>query len=92
MQRLDEADSEWSVKRSSERSFDDEFGSSVGSDAILLQIAILVVSIYTYAATSSCRDGFVGSRLSLTFGGVPSVSPLMVVHLTISTSFIDLNG
>ena len=39
MQEIDEADDVWSVKRFSERSFDDEFGSTIESDLILLQVS-----------------------------------------------------
>lgn len=38
VQEIDEADDVWSVKRFSERSFDDEFGSTIESDLILLQV------------------------------------------------------
>jgi hypothetical protein len=79
MQTLDEADSVWSVKRFSERSFDDEFGSTIESDVFLLQIAIIVVSVYTFFAISDWRDGCVGLRLSLTFGGM--LAPLLPATL-----------
>lgn len=38
MQKLDLEDDVWSVKRFSERSFDDEFGSTIEGDLLLLQV------------------------------------------------------
>ena len=71
MQAQDEAAPEYEIARLATRSFDDEFGSTIDNDVLLLQAAIFGIAAYTYIAISNCRDGCVGSRALLTIGGVP---------------------
>ena len=60
---------EYIIARFAGRSFDDEFGSTIDSDLVLLQAAIIAIIIFTIAAISDCKDGCVGSRVALSAGG-----------------------
>lgn len=75
VQEQDEATEEFEITRLAGRSFDDEFGSTIDNDVLLLQAAILGIAIYTVLAISNCRDGCVGSRVLLTIGGAPPILP-----------------
>lgn len=79
LQELDEADSVWHVQRRAVRSFDDEFGSTLDSDLQLLQVAIIAIIVFTYAAISVWQDGCVGSRSLLTIGGTAHHATLHLV-------------
>eukprot|EP00892_Ulva_mutabilis_P011134 jgi/Ulvmu1/8393/UM042_0100.1 len=68
-----EADAVYTVARFTTRSFEDEFGSTIDGDLQLLQVAIIGIVVYTYVAISNSRDGFVGSRLALTIGGLLNI-------------------
>lgn len=72
VQEEDGADGVHGVARFATRSFEDEFGSTIEGDIQLLQIAIVGILLYTYAAISNCRDNRVGSRFVLTVGGALS--------------------
>ena len=54
------------------RSADDEFGSTLDNDLMLLNIALLAIGIFTYAAISDWQNGCVGSRFLITVGGATS--------------------
>lgn len=87
MQDQDNADSVWHVRRLADRSFNDEFGGTIENDLALLQIAIVCIVVYTYLAISNQRDGIVGSRMMLTFGGVlPTPASLAVPQSPFATT------
>lgn len=97
VQEQDEADGIWHVRRLADRSFDDEFGGTIQNDLALLQIAIVCIVVYTYLAISNPRDGIVGSRLMLTFGGVPPITcacslPRLAFILSLPTRTSVLRG
>lgn len=69
VQAQDEEDSEYVITRFATRSFEDEFGGTIDDDLAMLQVAIVCIILFTSFALSDCKDGFVGRRVALTWGG-----------------------
>ena len=69
VQAQHDATSAFRIGRLAGRSFSDEFGGTIDNDVALLQAAIIAIAVYTHIAISNCRNGCVGSRAALTFGG-----------------------
>lgn len=63
---------DYKIARRADRSFGDEFGSTLNGDIKLMQVAIMAIAVYTWFAISDSKNGCVGSRLLLTFGGAPT--------------------
>lgn len=69
------------------RSFGDEFGASIDGDIFKLQIAILLLLIYTTIMLSRYSEGCVGSRIILAFGGFISIGMAVAGALGIGSAF-----
>ena len=75
---MDKADDTWHVQRMAGRSPDDEFGSTLDNDLMLLNVALLAIGLFTYVAISDWQNGFVGSRFLLTIGGTAPAMYMMI--------------
>jgi len=56
-----------------ERSFGDEFGSTINGDLTKLQAALVLILAYAALTLSKWRMGCVGSRVGVTFAGIISI-------------------
>jgi hypothetical protein len=72
LQQADKNLPDYKIARQAERSFSDEFDSTLNGDIRLMQLAVLAIAVYTWVAISDSKNGCVGSRFLLTFGGAPA--------------------
>lgn len=78
MEEEDNVSDEYNIGRFAARSFDDEFGSTIDGDLVLLQGAIAAIVVFTIFAISVCRDGCVGLRVLLSVGGIINIGLAVV--------------
>lgn len=78
---------DYDILRVAYRSFEDEFSRTINDDLQLLNVAIILLLIYTITMMSRWSEGWVGFRFLLSLGGFISIGLALVAALGLGSAF-----